>query len=486
VPSVPTLDSAWRAEFGINGWLHNLEKPTGQRLLAWDDIRSARSPVPEVLYIKGDVLTVNCWRQTLNRTNPNHLLQGYTRLLQAAVDGEITRRTRRLAAIIFHQCPGGPHGVPRAWEFGSAVWRIVERHLLSVGLVDASTSLFTLSQPSTYNARQARKGPGAGDVVLCAQNLHTGKPSFSQVGRMNEPVLRAWRSGYVAEYNSRLPAGSSLLIDADPETRSDDVTRPSPRVTARMLPAAVGNTSSCGGSCSRQLRVMLWQRSASSQNGRRLLFKESAIARLVAEISDIPMVVRVPSESMSWSEQVRLVRSADIIMTAHSSALANVAFADTATAIIELGAIHVDGSFCTSGTKLVRGYLMSYGHMPLERTRGKPSGDAVPDFGLIKAMDRCHYDKSATFKCPSTELKASDLLISTERLRADLRAAATILCSCSTEESKALQRLADKGCFGNVPLRSARSRRFQYGDAKWRHRGRAHALIGVQHTRADS
>ena len=371
VPSVPTLDSAWRAEFGINGWLHNQRKPTGQRLLAWDEIRSARSPVPELLYIKGDVFTVNCWRQALGRTNPSHLLQGYARLLQvqrgtgrvttpastppspftlspypqAAVDGEITRRTRRLAAIIFHQCAGGPHGVPRAWEFGSAVWRIVERHLLSVGLVDASTSLFTLSQPSTYNARQARKRqgkrPGSGDVVLCAQKLHTGKPSFSHIGRMNEPVLRAWRSGYVAEYNSRLPAGSSLLIDAVPEARSVDLTRPSPRVAARMLPAAVGNASSCGGSCSRQLRVMLWQRSASSQNGRRHLFKESTIARLVAEISDIPMVLRVPSESMSWSEQVRLVRSADIIMTAHSSALANVAFADTATAIIELGAIHV-------------------------------------------------------------------------------------------------------------------------------------------------
>ena len=125
----------------------------------------------------------------------------------------------------------------------------------------------------------------------------------------------------------------------------------------------------------------------------------------------------------------------------------------------------VDGTFCLSGRKLVRGYLMSYGHMPLERTNGTPSMDAVPDFGLIKAMDRCHYDKSATFKCPSVELKNSDLLISTERLRADLRAAATILCSCSTEERRALQSLADESCFANVPLHSARSRRFQYGDA---------------------
>ena len=100
----------------------------------------------------------------------------------------------------------------------------------------------------------------------------------------------------------------------------------------------------CGSRCSRRLKVVLWQRDEKSANGRRKLFGVAAVAELVRQISHVPLRVIRPSSSMPWVEQVRLVRSADVIISAHSSGLVNVIFAHPATVVIELQAVHTDGT----------------------------------------------------------------------------------------------------------------------------------------------
>ena len=498
VPDTTQLEPAWRSEFGASGWLHNRSKPSGLRLLPLQPWRSRRARDQNqartgreagLLYLKGDVLTVNCWRQALHRTNPSHLLVSYSLLLQAAVDGEVGRRTRGapLAAIVFHQCPGGAHGAPTPWPFASAVWRVIETRLREAKLTDASTQLLTLTAEHTFGGSaygSPRRLPGVDEPLVCAQRLHAIEPTYRFLAKMDDRVLTAWREGYTREYNRRLPAGSPDAIREMPRSLPADIQLPSPRVMRRVEAAKGRNGSTCGTACARSLRVALWQRSAGSANGRRHIHGEATIAALVSEVTDEPLLQRVPSENMSWVEQVQLARAADVILTAHSSALVNLVFADTATAVIEMSAIHVDGTFCGSAGPLVRGYFMSYGHLPLgpaPQQHAMSGGGAAlrPDFTLVKAMDRCHFERkrdNGKFTCPTADLKNSDLLVNEQRLRADLHAAASLLCSCDQKEREQLQRLAQQACFPNEPLHSWR--------AKPQRRGRSRRLGGGRGTAA--
>ena len=402
------LDPQWRAELQLAHTIRPLESLRLLRNLTHHN---------SYILVEGDVAVVNCFRQLLSRTNPFHLLSGYTTLLQAIEDGELAERIahRQLSAVVFHQCSGGAHAQP-PWELAQVVWRVIERKLLAAGLVNALTNLVTLGATVGSAGAQASKH---GELTVCGRRLHALQPSYHYIGRHGATVLRSWHEGWVAEYNSRLPEHAAQRINVP---------------TADDIAETPGGT--CGSRCSRRLKVVLWQRDEKSANGRRKLFGVAAVAELVRQISHVPLRVIRPSSSMPWVEQVRLVRSADVIISAHSSGLVNVIFAHPATVVIELQAVHTDGTFCVNGRRFVRGYLMSYGHLPV-------TTNGTADYAAIQGVDRC----AAVGECKVGPIKSADLLVDTERLRADLHAADTLLCSCSTAERRKMQKLAQ--CFRN-------------------------------------
>ena len=155
------------------------------------------------------------------------------------------------------------------------------------------------------------------------------------------------------------------------------------------------------------------------------------------------------------------MRSADIIISAHSSGLVNLVFAHPAIVAIELQAVHTDGTFCRNGRRFVRGYLMSFGHLPVD-------ANGTADYAAIQDVDSC----TAGGACKTYgRIKSADLLVDTVRLRADLRAADTLLCGCSTAERRKMQRRAQ--CFMNrgnakAPKSPAREERRAAGTSRAR------------------
>lgn len=166
---------------------------------------------------------------------------------------------------------------------------------------------------------------------------------------------------------------------------------------------AVGNTATpnsrnleregCDGCINERrtaLRIGIFRRTE-GKSGLRRIRNLDEVQALAASLTRVPVKLFTLTSKSSFEEQFWAFRSLDVLITPHGSQLANMLFAPR-TVFVELQAAGADVSFEVNGRRLVAGYILSVGHLPVVEASTRKSVaqcNIGVERGLVRLMNSC-------------------------------------------------------------------------------------------------
>lgn len=322
----------------------------------------------------------NCWRQTRERTNPAHLFMGMGKLF---VHSSYNESFLPFDTVLYHHCPsiGG-------WPWGEFVEELIWDYATSMGAVlDVGAGGQKIVLPY-YR--------GGGDIansnVICGKAVYQEPFSVAHWLGHNKPEdIRAWR---------KLVQRKFSLSDEQPRNVS---------------PTSAGVVSRYDKNCVKSLKVAAWKRTEGT--ALRRMTNMAQVKNLVADYTDIPLIVLNTHSKMLPRDQISVFQSFDILISTHGSQLTNMVFGRENAVYIEVVAVDNDKSFVANGRSFAKAYIYSVGHLPANN----PS--------LLKEMESC---LSTAEECTSFSKKRQfqqlDLIVNISILRRDLEDALAVLC----------------------------------------------------------
>ena len=376
--------------------------PWRARVLPMSHFRRLRN----VYYAQGKTYAAGCWRQDFARRNPAHYMIGYGKLFAAAHDNRTHIVPRDIDHLVFHQCP--PRA-PEDWEWAQNMWSIIESESNSRGLwKPGKPNIITLGQPSV----DVSQLPAKDDLVICAERMTIERVNLPTYLGVNHPsMVRHWHRAVEQRLHVNAAANT-----ATPQSQN---------------PGREGCTG-CVNESRTALRIGIFRRTE-GKSGLRRIRNLDEVQALAASFTRVPVKVFTLTSKSSFEEQLWAFRSLDLLITPHGSQLANMLFAPR-TVFIELQAAGADVSFKVNGGRLVAGYILSLGHLPVEEAsarqlKAQPCNIGV-DRGLVRLMSTCFQGAWAK-NCSFTDkrrLTNTDIFVNLTRLSADLATAVAIRC----------------------------------------------------------
>ena len=386
--------------------------PWRARVLPMSHFRRLRN----AYYAQGKTYAAGCWRQGFARRNPAHYMIGYGKLFVAAHDNRTHIVHRDVDHLIFHQCP--PRA-PEDWEWAQRIWSILENEAESRGLwKPGKPNIITLGQPSV----DVSQLPAKDDLVICAERMTIERVNLPTYLGANHPsMVRHWHRAVEQSLHVNAAANTATPNSRNPEREGCD---------------GCVNESGTG------LRIGIFRRTE-GQSGLRRIRNLDEVQSLAASFTRVPVKLFTLTSKSSFEEQLWAFRSLDVLITPHGSQLANMLFAPH-TVFVELQAAGADVSFKVNGRRLVAGYILSVGHLPVVEASSRklvaqPCNIGV-ERGLVRLMSSCLQGARAK-QCSTHDkrrLTNTDIFVNLTRFAADLATAVAIRCQ-------------SRGCMTTVP-----------------------------------
>lgn len=358
------------------------------------------STLENVYFAEGDMFVMNCWRQSMVKYNPAHMLMGMGKLFVHSSGYYDPNNTHSFNMLLYHHC------APTAgWAWGEMVEKLFWDDAVAKGTIQGvspttansddqeDTKLFL---PVTGGALDRK------DAVVCGETVYMEPFSIkTYLGSNPSSVVTRWQSLVSDFAETKL----NTNVDHDDDSTGNNT-----------------NSSSALPLCNRNLRIAVWRRTEGS--ALRLLTNLGDIQRLVQEYSDLPLSIVTASAATSPEEQVLLFRSFDVLITPHGSHLANMIFGRNSTVYIEVASVYYDDAPTMNGATFASEWISSFGHLPYNNS------------DLLAKMTICSKSRawgpgSACNRSTRLRFIQSDLLVNTTILRADLDRAIARLCPAS-------------------------------------------------------
>lgn len=377
-----------------------------------------------------------CVRQHQKRRDPSHWFFGHLPLFTATT---LTGVLPALDHVIFHQCPDSHDP---EWPLANAIIDMIDKRAYEVGLFSSDgVNRILVAPPGIAGVRKGvpdgeRKYNYAGatspeESLICAERLFflPGRPTY--IGTSAPSVIDQWRrtiDGYLSKGASNVCGRPRL-----------------PEGKKKELPG-------CKATCSRSLRVAVWQRSD------RLITNIDEVEAFLGKYTDEPVARLTASEDTPPDEQMMNFRCFDVLIAVHGSQLTGMIFTHSSTQVfIEIQALpgsdDPDDPFCKAGRVWSRGWKMSYGHSPVkpftttvdEELTAKweecfarvPVGKGAQSESYMKGKDTAHEKKDEVCNLQSTRYGMfHDRLVDLEYLEEDFEEAVRIFCGCGKIETR--------------------------------------------------
>lgn len=376
--------------------------------------------------LSGAALFGCCRRLRSHNFTQAHFLMGHGPVFAAASSAS---KLPRISHVVFHQCPrvDGPPPLS-SWPLGEAIDEVIFRWAYDVGMFPREgVNELVVSLPDN-SLEWVRQDPSLAETLVCFDQLFMVVPHVpaSYLGDESPKIIDQWRQA----------VGAYLTEGRQPEC---DIAGPTSAEVGAKL-----EVEGCPSSCTRGLRMALWQR------GNRRISNPGEVEALLGRYSDFP-VERLTADSMTPArEQMAMMRCFDVLVSVHGSQLANMVFTPSSRqVVIELQAIPgMDDPrhpFCVNGKTWTRSWILSFGHLPI-----KPSTGLV-DQRLLQDWDKCFAripegrgstdssyikdgkpDVEKNGKCnvvPFRKGSGNDRRVDLKHLEEDLHSALRTLCS---------------------------------------------------------
>lgn len=352
--------------------------------------------IPKVLYetmenvfFTRKMLVVNCLQLPSGFHNPVHLLFGHGDLF---VHSYGHNRSDPYSLVLYHQCPPST-----GWPWAEKIDKMIWDDAINNGAVrnESGAQLF-LPFPANGVLSGAKLAEHLknGDVI-CGQTVYQEPLHVGHFFGSNRPEdIERWRK----------VSQTSGVTNSEHLMKKNNI---SMTLSASSLAAST--------TCAQNLRFAVWKRNEGSSL--RLLTNIDDIERLVGEHSSIPLSVISMNSSTPFTEQVSTFESSfDVLITPHGSHLVNMIFCPSdQVAFIELQSVFYDGCPMTNGQSFAKSWILSLGHLPLNRP------DLVDKMGLCSEPGACDHSTM-------TQFIHSDLIVNTTILRENLEEVVSVLC----------------------------------------------------------
>jgi len=351
----------------IAGILGNVTLPRRPILLP----KTVYSRMTNITFVE-KMFVLNCWRQKRHVTNPAHFFMGMGKLF---VHSSYNESFLPFDTVLYHHCPstGG-------WPWGEFVEELIWDYATSRGAVlDVGAGGQKIVLPYEEG------GDIANSTVICGKAVYQEPFSVALFLGHNKPEdIRAWRKLVQRKFN-----------------------------LSNVSPTSAGVISRYDRNCVKSLKVAAWKRTEGS--ALRHMTNMAQVKNLVADYTDIPLIVLNSHSKMLPKDQISVFRSFDILISTHGAQLTNMVFGRENAAYIEVVAVPNDW-FIRNGRSFAKAYIHSVGHLPANNPN------------LTKKMESCLSTAEECDRVTKWQFRQTDLIVNISILKRDLEDALAVLC----------------------------------------------------------